>query len=169
MPYSETNNVPYHINQLCTIPYTPMIYHAIYTNDVPCHIHQRCTVPCSHPKPSNDVPYHVPILNRRVNRPQVTVANPEYQTVGLNRPHGTMATNKPSGQTDLTAPWQLINRRGQTDLTALWQSQYTKPSGKPDLTVVEIIYHRWVKPTSRHRGKLRIPNRRVNQTSRSWK
>ena len=111
MPYSETNNVPYHINQLCTIPYTPTIYHAIYTNDVPCHIHQRCTVPCTHPKPSNDVPYHVPILNRRVNRPHVTVANPEYQTVGSNRPHGTVATNKPSGQTDLTAPWQLINRR----------------------------------------------------------
>ena len=130
MSYSETNNVPYHINQLCTIPYTPTIYHAIYTNDVPCHIHQRCTVPCTHPKPSNDVPYHVPILNRRVNRPHVTVANPEYQTVGSNRPHGTVATNKPSGSNDLTAPWQ---------------SQYTKLLGQPDLTVVEIIYHRWMK------------------------
>ena len=152
MLYSKTNNVPYHINQLCTIPYTPTIYHAIYTNDVPCHIHQRCTIPCTHPKPSNDVLYHVPILNRRVNRPQVTVANPEYQTVGSNRPHGTVTTNKPSGQTDLTAPWQLKNRRGQTDLTAPWQ-----------------LINRRVKPTSRHLGNLNILNRRVNPTSRSWK
>ena len=143
------------------------MYHTLNTNDVPYHINQRCTVPCTHPKPSNDVPYHVPILNRRVNRPHVTVATTKPS--GSNRPHGTVATNKPSGQTDLTAPWQLINRQGQTDLTTPWQSQYTKPSGKPDLTVVEIIYHRWMKPTSRHRGKLRIPNRRVNPTSRSWK
>ena len=28
-----------------------------------------------------------------------------------------------------------------------------KPSGNPDLTTVEIIYNRWMKPTSRHRGK----------------
>ena len=40
--------------------------------------------------------------------------NPEYQTVGSNRPHITVAkiqNTKPSGQTDLTATWQLINRR----------------------------------------------------------
>ena len=37
--------------------------------------------------------------------------NSEYQTVGSNRPHGNVATNKPSGQTDLTATWQLTNRR----------------------------------------------------------
>ena len=156
MPYSETNNVPYHINQQCTIPYTPTIYHAIYTNDVSCHIHQRCTVPCTHPKPSGK-----PTSSHH--------GKPRIPNRRVKPTHGTVATNKLSGQTDLTAPWQLINRRGQTDLTAPWQSQYTKPSGKPDLTVVEIIYHRWMKSTSRHSGKLRIPNRRVNPTSRSWK
>ena len=61
--------------------------------------------------------------------------NPEYQTVGSNRPHGNVATNKPSGQTDLTITWKL-----------------NKPLGKPDLMVVELIYDRWIKPTSRHGG-----------------
>ena len=39
MSYSETNNVPYHKNQLCTIPYAPTMYHTLYTNDVAYHIH----------------------------------------------------------------------------------------------------------------------------------
>ena len=82
--YSETNNVPYHKkNQLWTIPYTPTMYHTLNTNEIPYHI-------------TNDVPYHVPILKPSVNRPHVTVAKPEYQTVG-----------KPN----LTTPWQLNNRR----------------------------------------------------------
>ena len=100
MSYSETNNAPYHKNQLCTIPYTPMIYHAIYTNDVPCHIHQLCTIPKTptmyHTLNTNDVPYH-------------------------------------------------INQRCTVPCT------HPKPSGKP---------------TSRHPGKPRIPNRRVKPTSR---
>ena len=139
--YSETNNVPYHKNQLCTIPYTPMMCHTLNTKEIPYHI-------------TNDVPYHVPILKPSVNQPHgrgitynrwmkptsrhrgknpeyqtvgvkptsrhrgknpeyQTVGvkptshhrgkNPEYQTIGSNRPHGNVATNKPSGQTDLTA------------------------------------------------------------------
>ena len=81
--YSETNNVYHKKNQLCTIPYTPTIYHTLNTNEIPYHI-------------TNDVPYHVPILKPSVNRPHVTLAKPEYQTVG-----------KP----DLTTPWKLNNRR----------------------------------------------------------
>ena len=34
MSYSETNNAPYHKNQLCTIPYPPTMYHTLCTNDV---------------------------------------------------------------------------------------------------------------------------------------
>ena len=36
---SETNNVSYHINQPCTIPYAPTMYHTLYTNDISYHIH----------------------------------------------------------------------------------------------------------------------------------
>ena len=62
------------------------------------------------------------IPNRRVEpTSRYRGKNPEYQTVRSNRPHGNVATNKPSGQTDLMATWQLKKTSGQTDLTATWQ------------------------------------------------
>ena len=81
--YSETNNVPYHKkNQLCTIPYTPTMYHTLNTNEIPYHI-------------TNDVPYHVLIL-----KPSVTDLTSPWQN----------QNTKPSGKHDLTTPWQLNNR-----------------------------------------------------------
>ena len=114
--YSETNNVPYHKNQSCTIPYTPTMCHTLNTNEIPYHI-------------TNDVPYHVPILKPSVNRPHgrgITYnrwmkptschrgKNLEYQTVGVkptSRHLVKTQNTKPSGQTNLTTTWQLINRR----------------------------------------------------------
>ena len=109
-------------------------------------------------KPSGSNRPHVTVVKTQntkpsgSNRPHVTVVKTQNtKPSGSNRPHGNVATNKPSGQTD-TATWQL-----------------NKPSGKPDLTVVELIYDRWIKPTSPHRGNPNVlyniiiePNIRYN-------
>ena len=65
MSYSEINNVPYHINQLCTIPYAPTMYHTLYTNKVS---------------------YYVPILNRRKTRPDNTVTSNQHRTIPCVHP-----------------------------------------------------------------------------------
>ena len=82
-------------------------------------------------------------------------------TLNIERCRGNNNNNRPSGRSDLTAVEIIFNNNkpsGKTDLTTVEiiynnNDDDDEPTGKPNLTSVEIIYNRWMKPTSRHRGK----------------
>ena len=88
------------------------------------------------------------------NRPHGTVAttkpsgsNRPHGTVattkpsGSNRPHGTVATNKPSGQTDFTAPWQLIKPSGSNRPHGTAATNKPSGSNRPHGTVAIPVHY----------------------------
>ena len=142
IPYSETNNVPYHI---------PIINrgmpHLTTLNIDRRRGNNDNNIPSS--KPDLTTPWQT---NKPSGNPDITVVETIYITVGWNQPHDTVATNKPSGKSNITTPWQLINLRVNPTsrpwkqyITVGWNQPYdtvatNKSSGNPDIMVVEIIY-----------------------------